>query len=177
MGSLPASCALLCPVGPLQPPATPIWQQQGQQGDTSKGTREWTLVTRKLYLGGSSWATSRREEGVQVRDGSELSHCHPVGSACQAAPQARPHPLGRAGATRRSQLPLRSLIAYLSRILHAKFSPWSGYTLISVTYEGRGRIFQGKVIKVCDKALRNPNINSLKNNSNCVRNSSFRVFV
>lgn len=112
-----------------------------------------------------------------MRDGSEQSHCHPVGSACQAVPQAQLHPLPRAGATCKSQLPSRSVRAYLSRMSHAKVSLWSGYTSISVTYKGRRRIFQGKVIKLCDKVLRNPNINSLKNNSNCVRNSLFQVFV
>lgn len=121
MGSPAASCTLLCPVYPLQPTATPIWQQQGQKGDTSAGTDTGDQKTAPecsgQYQGGSSWVMSRREEEGQVKDGSEQSHCCLLGSPCQDAPQ---HPLPRSGATCKSQLPLGSLVTCLNRIPSAK---------------------------------------------------------
>lgn len=168
MGNPPASCTLLCSVCPLPPPATSIWQQQGQQGYTSKGIVNccWVLGH---YLGVSSWTTGGQSGG----SGWELYLSTPI-----AAPWALPAPscfpdsaalLPRNGATCKSKMPSRYLITFLSRIPLTKISPWPGYTPVSVTCKARGRISQGKVIKICDNALRNPNINSLKNNSNCVR--------
>lgn len=58
-----------------------------------------------------------------------------------------------------------------------KAIPMAGCTAVSVMYKGRGRIFKGKVIKICDKVLRNPNIHSLKNNSNCVRNTLVQAYI
>lgn len=62
MGNPPASCTLLCSVCPLPPPATSIWQQQGQQGYTSKGIVNccWVLGH---YLGVSSWTTGGQSGG------------------------------------------------------------------------------------------------------------------
>lgn len=174
------SCAafhtLLCPVLPLLPPATLTWQQQGQEGDigseTDTGDHKTVSGCLVQYLCGSSWATSRREGWFRwdmVRlvslplSGLCMPGCFPQVS-CMHCPEL--------------EIPANpSCLQGLFSFAWAKVSPRSGYTSVSVTYKGRGRIFQGKVIKVCDKMLRNPNINSLKNNSNCVRNSSFQVFV
>lgn len=170
MDNRPASCTLLCSVCPLPPPATTISQQRGQQGDTSKVTENCCWVPGQ-YLGASSWVTGGQRGGY----GFKLDL-----STLIAASWALPAP-GCSPDTTQSWGYLQIQDAFkVSYSFPEQNSTHKNVPVAwlhtSFCHMQRRRISQEKVVKVCDNMLRNPNISSLKNNSNCVRNFSFWVF-